>query len=147
MTNQIETHAEKALKLFDKGNNCAQAVLSAFSEELGLDEREALRLAASFGGGIGGMKGVCGALTGLFMAAGLKYGYEAFEPGTDVKAVKDAHNKRIQGLAEAFRQRFGAIDCASLLKAIDEDPEWKAMKRPCSVYVAAACELMEKLED
>ena len=67
-------HSEKALNLFDNKFNCAQSVLTAFAEELGLTEDESLRVACAFGGGMGRQQLTCGAVTGAAMALGLKFG-------------------------------------------------------------------------
>ncbi|MBQ8236107.1 MAG: C_GCAxxG_C_C family protein, partial [Clostridia bacterium] len=67
-------HAKLAEEKFLKGYTCAQAVLCAFGDLTGLDEQTALALSASFGGGMGRMRPVCGALSGAFMVLGLLYG-------------------------------------------------------------------------
>ena len=64
--------SEKAKELFTKGYNCSQAVLGAFAEDLGMDFETAMKLSSSFGGGMGRMREVCGTVSGMFMAAGLK---------------------------------------------------------------------------
>ena len=89
------THAEKAGALFLEGYSCAQAVLGAYAPELGLDLPAAMRLASSFGGGMGGMRETCGAVTAMLMVAGLRDGYDA--PGD--LAAKTAHYARVRGLA------------------------------------------------
>ena len=66
----------KALELHHQGYNCAQSVFTAFCDLHGMDEKEALRLGSSFGGGMGRLREVCGALSGIFMTAGLLYGYD-----------------------------------------------------------------------
>lgn len=83
----MNTHTEKAAEFFLSGCGCAQAVLAAFTDVTGLDESTALRLASSFGGGMGRMREVCGACSAMFMVAGLLYG--DYDP-TDVKA-KSTH--------------------------------------------------------
>ena len=66
-------HVEKSLKLFESKFNCAQAVFASFSKELGLDEKQALKIGGCFGSGM--RKGeVCGACSGALMVIGLKYG-------------------------------------------------------------------------
>ena len=72
-----ETHAEKAVRLFREGMNCAQSVFAAFSDVTGIDEELAVRLSSSFGAGMGRMREVCGACSAMFMVAGILYG-----PGT-----------------------------------------------------------------
>ena len=68
--------AEKAAKLFLEGYNCAQAVFVAYSDLTGLTPEYAARLASSFGGGMGRLREVCGAVSGMFMVAGVLYGYD-----------------------------------------------------------------------
>ena len=72
---EIETRVEKAKSLFKQGFNCSQSVFAACADLYGIeDEALALRLSASFGGGIGRMRGTCGAACGMFMLAGLENG-------------------------------------------------------------------------
>ena len=105
-------HEEKAQALFLEGCNCAQAVFAAFCDVTGFSRQEAMRLASSFGGGVGRMREICGALSGAFLAMGWLYGYE--EPGDD--GEKAAHYARVQELAAAFRERHGAIQCRGASK-------------------------------
>ena len=100
-------HADRARELFSCGCNCAQAVVGAYAEEIGLTQEQAMRLASSFGGGMGGMRETCGAVTGMFMVLGLAHGYDA--PGDD--AAKKAHYARVRALGEAFREKEGTILC------------------------------------
>ena len=90
-------HAGKAMELFLDGYNCAQSVFTAFCDLHGMEEKEALRLSSSFGGGMGRMREVCGALSGIFMAAGLLYGYDS----PDDKDAKTEHYRRIIGSSES----------------------------------------------
>ena len=70
----MESRVEKTIERHNKGYNCAQAIVLAFHEEAGLDREQALRLASSFGGGMGRLREVCGAVSGMFMVAGYLYG-------------------------------------------------------------------------
>ncbi len=139
---------EKAIALFKDGYNCSQAVLLAFAEELGLDEKTALKLATPFGGGMGRLREVCGAFSGLLMVAGLKY---APADPKDQKA-KAAHYALVQQLAEAFKKQNGSIICRELLgvngaqtPAPQERTEQYYKKRPCADMVGSAAEILEKL--
>ena len=89
------THEEKAVENFLAGYNCAQSVFLAFAEDLGLEADFALRLASSFGGGMGRLREVCGGVSGILMAAGLLYGYTA----PDDDEAKAAHYALVQKLA------------------------------------------------
>ena len=139
---------EKAMKLFLDGYNCSQAVLGAFCEELGIEFETAMKLAASFGGGMGRLREVCGAVSGMFMVAGLKSGYTS---PTD-KDAKTEHYKLIQHLAEEFKKKNGSIICRELLDPeennhghipSDRTKEYYK-KRPCAELVGDAAEIIEK---
>ena len=68
-------HSYKAGELFLTGANCSQAVVLAFDDLTGLDRDTALKISSAFGGGMGRMREVCGAVSGMFMVLGLLYGY------------------------------------------------------------------------
>ncbi len=143
----MSTHEEKAKQLFLEGYNCAQAVFCAFSDELGVDQETALRLSSSFGGGMGRLREVCGAVSGMFMAAGVKYGY------SDPKArdEKADHYARIQELANDFKEQNGSIVCRELLglQQKQDNPvpaertEEYYHKRPCVELVGDAARMFE----
>lgn len=105
------THVEKALNLFESKFNCAQAVFSSFSEELGLDEKQALKIGGCFGSGM--RKGeVCGACTGALMVLGLKYGQS--EVG-DVESKLKSDDVCVKFLEE-FEEKNGSYICNELLE-------------------------------
>ena len=141
--------ANKAIELFKEGYNCSQAVLCAFCDELGMDFDTALKISSSFGGGMGRMREVCGAVSGLFMAAGLKFGYNS----PDDTDAKKEHYKLIQELAEKFKEKNGTIICRELLNNPSETPSYVPdertkeyyKKRPCAELVGEAAEIFEKL--
>ena len=142
-------HAEKARDLFLSGCTCSQAVFGAFAEELGLEQDTALRLASSFGGGMGGMRETCGAVTGMLMVAGLKWGYS--ETGNLDK--KTAHYARVRSLIEQFKAEHTTIVCRDLLSHLDElkqDPSARTPEyyktRPCARYVETAARLLDELD-
>lgn len=138
---------QKARELFKNGYNCAQSVFCAFAPELGIDFETALKLSSSFGGGMGRLREVCGAVSAMFMIAGLKYGYTS---NTDDKA-KERHYALIQSLAKEFEKRNGSIICRDLLgldvKHDVPTPQKRTEKyyatRPCENLVASASEIIE----
>ncbi len=141
-------HAGKAMELFLDGYNCAQSVFTAFCDLHGMEEKEALRLSSSFGGGMGRMREVCGALSGIFMAAGLLYGYDS----PDDKDAKTEHYRRIQELAGAFKERTGTLLCRKLLglegtgkdSFIPSDrTEAYYQSRPCKELVGLAAAILD----
>lgn len=143
----MSKHSELAKDLFIEGYNCSQAVLAAFEDEIGLDLETCLKIASSFGGGMGRLREVCGAVSGMFMVAGLIYGY------TDPKdySAKTEHYRRIQQLAKQFEEQNGSIVCRELLglsvKADAPVPEKRTeqyyKKRPCAELVEQAAAIMD----
>ena len=138
-------HAEKAFELFKSGYNCAQAVAVAFCDKTGLTEKQAARMASSFGGGMGRMREVCGAVSGMFMVLGLLYGYDDPKADTEKKQLYTD----VQALAEEFRKDAGSILCREILKNPPSDPNpsprtaaYYAM-RPCERMVYNAADLMD----
>ena len=145
MCKENSNHSVLAAELFLKGYNCAQAVAVAFCDVTGLDETLSARLSSSFGGGLGRLREVCGAVSGMAMVAGALYGYE--DPQDD--AAKKAHYERIQQLAGQFRNRMGTIICRELLENPPSDPtpsprtaEYYA-DRPCARFVMVAAEILD----
>lgn len=140
---------QDAEELFAGGCNCAQAVLAAFCGECKLDRETAMRIGSSLGGGMGRLREVCGAVSGMFVVAGLLYGESA--PGD--KAKKDAHYRLIQDLAAEFKAEHGSIICRELLalpEGQSDSPVSEARtgdyyrRRPCKEIVGYAAMMMEK---
>ena len=144
MTQQdIELRVERAKELFHQGFNCSQAVFAACADIYGIeDEALALRLAASFGGGIGRMRQTCGAACGMFLLAGLQNGSAI--PG-DAEGKKNNYTL-VQDLAAKFQAENGSLICSELLgiapKPQEPTPEARTeayyQKRPCVEMVASA---------
>ena len=139
-------HGMKAAELFLSGYNCAQAVAVAFSEELGLTEKQAAKMASAFGGGMGRMREVCGAVSGMLLVLGQLYGYDT--PGDDV-SKKELYSQ-VQALAGKFRAENGSIICREILKNPPSDPnptprtaEFYA-KRPCARMVMTAASILDR---
>ena len=143
------SHAERARELFVRGYNCAQAVFIAFCDLTGYDEDDAARISSSFGGGMGRLREVCGAVSGAFMVAGCLYGYA---DETD-KNAKTAHYALIQDIAARFRERNGTIICRDLIGAEANDksavPTDRTAdfykRRPCVELVEIAAEIMDEI--
>ena len=139
-------HPMKAAELFLKGYNCAQAVAVAFCDVTGLDADFTAKFASPFGGGMGRLREVCGAVSGMFMVLGHLYGYNT--PGDDIKK-KELYG-RVQELAKQFKEKCGSIVCREILKNPPSDPnpsprtaEYYA-KRPCVKMVMTAAELLDE---
>ena len=119
--------AQRAKALFLEGYNCAQAVAGAFAPEMGLSVDAAARLASGFGGGMGRMREVCGAVSGMTLAASALRGYNDPKAGpekTDTYAM-------IQELAGRFRAENGSIICRELLGLARPEgtPQAEALRR------------------
>ena len=144
------THSQKAGELFAAGKNCAQAVFASFCDVTGMDEEMALRLSSSFGGGMGRMREVCGAVSGAFMVIGVLYGYSEH----DEQAKKELY-AMVRDFADRFRSRNGSIICRELLSGAgvpsdtSNDPEKRTpeyyKKRPCREYVEIAAEILDEM--
>ena len=139
-------HSMYAAELFYQGYNCAQAVMVAFCDVTGLESDMAARISSSFGGGMGRMREVCGAVSGMLMAAGYLYGYET--PGDG--QAKLEHYRLVQELAGKFREEMGSIICREILKNPPSDPNptprtpefYKT--RPCARMVALAAKILDE---
>lgn len=144
-----QSRSEQARSYFLEGYNCAQSVVLAFCDELEIDKETAARMASSFGGGMGRLREVCGAVSGMFLAAGLLYGYSRPE---DIEGKK-AQYQRVQELAKAFQEKNGSIVCRELLnlKQKSDAPTPSARtsqyykKRPCAELVADAAGILEDM--
>jgi len=157
--NSMGSRADKAKELFEQGYNCAQATLGAFSDILGLDFDLAMKLSSSFGGGMGKLREVCGAVSAMFMIAGMLKGYSTPETGE----IKAEHYKLIQDLAKKFREENGSIICRELLNQTSspsplgegggeglpsyvpsQRTEEYYKTRPCSMLVFSAAKIIEE---
>ncbi len=154
-----EARGGLARENFLAGYGCAQAVLLAFSDVTGLDQQTAAAMASSFGGGMGRMREVCGAVSAALMVLGVAEGY------TDPHdaAGKSAHYARVRNFAERFRARCtadgkaGSIVCRDLLAgahvASEAGGEAEARtaeyyrKRPCPDLCATAAEILQEMLD
>ena len=133
-TQQIDARAEAAMQYFDHGFNCSQAVVAACADLYGLDVELALRISASFGGGIGRMRLTCGAACGMFVLAGLEKGNTV----PDRPRAKLPNYELVRTLADAYRQQHGSIVCAELLGLADGKP---LQKMPCRQMIGEAVRL------
>ena len=141
------TKGEKAKNLFKEGYNCAQAVFGAFCEDFGFDFETAMKLSSGFGGGMGRLREVCGAVSGMFMVFDLKYGYTS----PKAKEEKMQLYSHIQTLAKEFESNNGSIICRELLNLQEKSsvptPDDRTneyyKKRPCAELVEFAADLVD----
>lgn len=148
MSEEPINKVEQAVSCFNCGFNCSQAILSTYSESLGLDRETALKLSCSFGAGMGRLAGTCGAVTGALMLIGLKHG-KYLEDGT---VSKDHTYMLVRDFMQAFEARNGSTVCKELLACDISTPEGFAKARDnkywdtyCVRYVRDAAELIEEM--
>ncbi len=142
----IEARVEAARNNFLSGYNCAQSVVLAYNDLLGMDDRLAATVSASFGGGMGRMREVCGTVSGMSLLAGF------ISPAVDPTNMsqRKANYALVQNFAESFRKENGAIVCRELLglPAASSEPQPSERtaeyyrRRPCADYVASAARIV-----
>lgn len=141
------TKRERAQELFLQGYNCAQAVAGAFCDEMGTTLSVTVRALSGFGGGMGRLREVCGACSGMvFVLSNLK-GYDKAEDQEGKKALYEIVRKGM----ETFKEKNGSYVCKELLGGVPAggDPAQRTQeyykKRPCVELVGDAAEICEKL--
>jgi C_GCAxxG_C_C family probable redox protein len=139
---------EEAVSCFNEGFMCSQAVLSAYSGQFGLDRETALKVSAAFGGGMGRMGEICGAVTGAFMVIGLKYGRTAVQ---DTQSHENT-NRLVKEFVDRFKSLNGSIICRELLGCDLSTPdglktfvEKKLRDTLCPKFVRDAADIVEQL--
>ena len=143
----MEDRIQKAVELFKQGYNCSQSICAAFADMYGYTEEQALRMSASFGGGIGRMRMTCGAACGMFILAGLETGCT---DGKD-KDGKEANYRVVQQLADEFAHRNGSLICGGIIRikqkkymtTLYQKPGRRNItkKRPCTKTIEEAARI------
>ncbi len=137
---------ERAVAHFMAGTNCAQAVLMAYADLLGITQEQAAVISVGFGGGMGRLRLHCGAFSAAVMLAGYLEGPEGAQ-----KEHRPLTYARVQEIYRRFMDEFGTISCAELLGRAgvpenptpeERTPEYYA-KRPCPGIIAGACRLID----
>ena len=143
-----DNRQERAEALFRQGFSCAQSVFGAMADRYGLEENLALRLSCALGGGVGRLREICGAVTGMALVCGLESGNA--EPGN--REAKDRNYREMRELAEAFRRESGSLSCRELLGLPEgeaggepaERTEAYYASRPCLGLVRLAVQILEE---
>ena len=110
---------ETAVQAHRSGLNCAQAVVTTYSEKLNFDANLALSLSCGFGGGMGRLQETCGAVTGSFMVLGI-YNSKKY---TDNKERKDKTYAMVRKFSDKFKLIHHSTDCSTLLNCDLKTPE------------------------
>ncbi len=149
MTDQeLNERVNRAVDYFMAGYGCCQSVVAAFSDLYGLDATMAKRIAAGFGGGVGRMRMMCGAVSGIVMLVGLDCGQTE---GSD-REGKTACYKVVQALLAQSKEENGSLICAEILgikgheKALNSyvaSPRTAEYykERPCAAKVESAARI------
>jgi C_GCAxxG_C_C family probable redox protein len=142
----LQARVARARELFTSGYNCSQSVFLAYSDLFEVEPRMAATISAPLGGGMGRLREVCGAVSGMTLLAGL------LSPAHDPKdqAAKAANYALVQQFAERFREENGAIVCRELLGLSQQKDQPTPSprtaeyyrKRPCVEYVATAARIV-----
>lgn len=143
---EIEQKKRQAVEFFESGYNCSQAVLMAYAQNYDVELVTASKIATSFGGGMGRLREVCGAVSGMFMVLGLEYSFT----DTKDKDAKNQNYKAVQDCANEFKSVMGSYICADLLNLnhVPQPPissernEVYYKTRPCTRCVALAAEIV-----
>ena len=153
MRKDLEDRVVRAVDNFMQGYGCCQSVVAAFSDLYGLDETMAKRIAAGFGGGVGRMRMMCGAVSGIVILTGLDCGQTE---GAD-RQGKSACYKVVQELLAQSKAENGSLICAELLGlkgpvpmgnyVASERTKEYYKKRPCAAKVESAARIFARYLD
>jgi C_GCAxxG_C_C family probable redox protein len=137
---------DKAIGTFRSGFNCAQSVLTAYSDELAFDNSLASCISCGFGAGMGRLQETCGAITGSFMVLGIHNGNKY----SDNSERKEKTYAMIQQFSERFKSINGALDCKSLIKCDLKTEEGyrfakenKLFDTLCEKYIVDSIEIID----
>lgn len=133
------TRSERAEELFFEGYTCAQSVVLAFADLTGVDRAVLERLSAPFGGGMGRLREVCGAVSGMAMLLGLSRQWDTLD-----KEEKEELYAKERELAEKFREKAGSIVCRDLVAAHPHGDTHNSMKPYCKSLVGLAASIVEE---
>lgn len=145
----MQSRVEDAVKTFEAGYGCAQSVFATYADFFGMDRETALKLASPLGGGIGRMREVCGAVTGMALLAGLKDGNT--NPGDE--EARERIYLLVREMSDRFKDENGTIICRELLGIRTREQSAKPDKRtleyyenrPCRRLVAGAAKIIEEM--
>lgn len=139
-------HRKRAVELFREGCNCSQAVFCAFEDYTGIDRETGLKLSCGFGGGLSRLREVCGAVSGMVLAADMIFGYSDISD----PSLKSEHYKLIQGLCKRFSDVSGSLICRELLGIKGSSEPYSPPRteefyktRPCLKLIELAAGILE----
>ena len=141
-------NTERAAKFFTDGYNCAQATAAAFADDYRLKHDEVVRMTAGFGGGMGGQREQCGAVSAMIFMAGIAFG--DYDPKDNEKKT-ELYNL-VKKMTAEFKDAYGTTNCRELLSKVNifpkPDPSERTAEyykaRPCIRFVIKAAEIMKQ---
>ena len=144
---EFSPRAQSARTYFKEGYNCAQSVVLAFADLIDIDRQDLIHIASPFGGGMGRMREVCGAVSGMYIVLGYLRGCDS---AADRQKKIDLYQE-VQELAKEYKDMNGSIICRELLTGVshtegrvpEERTEQYYKKRPCSLLVVIASQILE----
>jgi len=144
----MQSKAEISVEIFNNGLNCAQSVLCSHCEEFGLSHDMAKRVSCGFGGGMGHIGEICGAVSGALMLIGLKNG-EIIESNNE---LKEKTYNMVKEFTDKFKKEYGTINCTELINydLSKEEDLLKArssgvFRKLCPMLVKRSVELTEEI--
>ncbi|MFV9631467.1 MAG: C-GCAxxG-C-C family protein [Methanosarcinales archaeon] len=130
---------ECAVSCFKEGFSCSQALLSTYGPQFDLNREMALKVSGAFGGGIGHMGETCGAVTGVIMVIGLKYGKTRAEN----EQIEEKAYSLIQEFVDKFNSRNGSIICRELLGYDISTPEGMKLAKEKNLFITICPKLVQ----
>lgn len=131
----MKDRSEKAVELFQQGAGCAQALVAAHADLVGLDFDTAMKVSCALSGGVSRLREVCGAVTGMAVLAGM---VEGNTDPADVESRTRAY-ERVQRMAELFRAKFGTVVCRDILGKTGFETSPSPTLRDAAFYDSRPC--------
>jgi len=138
MRDDLEKRVQRAVDNFMSGYGCCQSVVAAFADLYGMDDLTAKKIAAGFGGGVGRLRMMCGAVSGIVMLVGLDCGQTE---GSD-RVGKSACYRVVQELLAQSKEQNGSLICAEILglKGYEKaNSNYVASERTAEYYRTRPC--------
>ncbi|MGE4453740.1 MAG: C-GCAxxG-C-C family protein [Sphaerochaeta sp.] len=127
-------YVERARTFREKGYNCAQAVACSFADVVNMDEKTLFIMSEAFGGGMGGHKATCGAVSGAVLIISI-----LVSKGSVEAATKEDSYRYASAVVDGFIQQNGTLICSEL-----RGEETGVVLRNCDLCVEDAVVLLQK---
>ena len=136
-----QSKSKDAIVCFNSGFNCAQAIVSTYCEQFGMDKETALKASCGLGGGFGKLQETCGAVTGAYLIIGLKHGQYL----SGDSAAKEKTYALVREFERQFKDKHSTTNCRELLGADLKQMPMEQVKRKCSRIVREAAQTLENV--